>query len=74
VDHMRAFAFIASAVALLFATACGSGEMSCQSGPKYGTQCYNAGQQPIYATSGRSSPSASGAQSAPSTPMPASTR
>ena len=68
---MRAFAIVASALASFFVAACASDGMSCQSGPKYGTQCYNSSQQPMYTSSQRSSGSP---QSAPSSPMPASTR
>jgi hypothetical protein len=66
---MRVLTIAFFAVASLFATACNH-DGACQSGPKYGTQCYNNANQNTF-TSGSSGPASSNTQpqATPSTPM-----
>jgi hypothetical protein len=47
------------ALLALFSTAACGPDVSCQSGPKYGTQCYSPGSNPQYITTPSSPPPAS---------------
>jgi hypothetical protein len=60
------YAMIASCFFALLALAGCESNSTCQSGPKYGTQCYNPAQQTVY-----SAAPAKPAESTQATPMPA---